>query len=497
MRADGDRRAFLAGAAGVATAAAAVAWGYRVSPASRPRPSGRERILVVGGGLSGLVAAQGLVARGHDVTVLEAKQRAGGRILTVRAPWRDGLFVEAGATHVVGEPDLLALFAEMGVALEKRPSTPGLAPLARVRYFHRQRVVMPAGAGATESDAFTPEERALGFEGRMKKYLAPATRFDPTLPLPRELAALDRTTGGDYLRWQQASPGFVAHVDAMLGLGDDGIEGMSALGLLQMWAAIRREMRFGPSLRVVGGSDRLPAAIAARLGGRLICGAAVRSVQQDAGGVTVSFERAGVRDTWHGDRAICALPPGPLAAVEFHPALSPAKARALRELGMENVTRVWLQADERFWIQRGHAGRAETDLAIGPVRDETDGMSGTAGILGAYVTRGEARRLAAMDDGARAGTVLDQIELVHPGMRAHCTATASHCWQSDPFQRGAYAYFKPGQLFGLVPHLASPEGRVHFAGDHASYRPGFMHGALTAARRVVAEIADITAGVRE
>jgi monoamine oxidase len=59
---------------------------------------------------------------------------------------------------------------------------------------------------------------------------------------------------------------------------------------------------------------------------------------------------------------------------------------------------------------------------------------------------------------------------------------------TDPFQRGAYSFFKPGQLIGLAPHLATREGRLRFAGDHTSHRPGFMHGALASARRVADEI---------
>jgi monoamine oxidase len=123
------------------------------------------------------------------------------------------------------------------------------------------------------------------------------------------------------------------------------------------------------------------------------------------------------------------------------------------------------------------------------VRDETDGLPGTAGILGVYATRAGSRRLASLSDSDRVAALLGDVERVHPGMRAHFVAGASTCWDSNPFQRGAYAYFKPGQLTRVAPHLARAEGRVHFAGDHTSHRPGFMHGALASAHRVLAEIA--------
>jgi len=74
------------------------------------------------------------------------------------------------------------------------------------------------------------------------------------------------------------------------------------------------------------------------------------------------------------------------------------------------------------------------------------------------------------------------------GYQAPTQDGASKCWDEDPFARGVYAYFKPGQIMELGPAIASGEGRVHFAGDHTSCRPGFMHGAVSSARRVVREI---------
>src|SRR5215216_3711146 len=79
--------------------AAAVACAHR----ARDTPRGaRQRVVIVGGGLSGLAAAHGLVKLGHQVRVLEADDRIGGRILTLRKPFTDGLFVDAGAKQVVG-----------------------------------------------------------------------------------------------------------------------------------------------------------------------------------------------------------------------------------------------------------------------------------------------------------------------------------------------------------------------------------------------------------
>jgi monoamine oxidase len=417
--------------------------------------------------------------------VLEAKERPGGRILTVRAPWREGLFVEAGATHVVGDPALLALCAAMGVTIEKRPPPRGLG---RVSLVGGKRTVTPAGAPLPPDHPLRADEQALAPEQRMAKYFVEAGTFDPTVPFPAALLPLDAMGGAELLRRRGASPGFLAEIDGMLGLGETGIEGMSALAMVHQWAEIRREIALGAPGRIAGGSDRLPSAIAARLGDRLITAAPVTRIEQDSQGVRVAFRRRGVEASLQADRVLVAISAPILADLPIVPPLSPEKRAALRELKMENVTRVWLEADQRFWTARGENGRARTDLPTGPVRDETEGMSGTAGILGVYATRAGARSLAALSDADRVGAVLADVDRVHPGFRAHFVAGASHCWETDPYQRGAYAYFQPGQLTRIAPHLGRAEGRLHFAGDHTSHRPGFMHGALASAERAVAEI---------
>jgi monoamine oxidase len=185
---------------------------------------------------------------------------------------------------------------------------------------------------------------------------------------------------------------------------------------------------------------------------------------------------------------VFAIPPTLLRAMPVTPAFSSEKQRALNELELESVTRIWLETDRRFWLERGESGRVETDLALGALRDESEGYPGAAGMLGIYATRAEARRLAGLCESERIQAALAHAELAHPGTRRHFVVGASKSWDDDPFQRGAYAYFKPGQIRALGPHLGRAEGRCHFCGDHTSQRPGFLHGALASAWRVVAEL---------
>lgn len=101
-----------------------------------------------------------------------------------------------------------------------------------------------------------------------------------------------------------------------------------------------------------------------------------------------------------------------------------------------------------------------------------------------------ANKLAAMTAGERLSFTVSQIEMVHPAIRAYLEGGSSVCWDNQQWSRGAYAWFRPGEMSSLLRHIASPEGRIHFAGDHTSPAPGWMNGALQSGNRVAREVAD-------
>src|SRR5262249_12684908 len=105
------RREFLTTAA-LATAALSL----RPTLALREQSERRgpaKKVIVVGGGLAGLSAAYELTQSGHNVTVLEAQLRPGGRVLTLRAPFSDGLYAEVGAMHIPETHDLTLRYAQL------------------------------------------------------------------------------------------------------------------------------------------------------------------------------------------------------------------------------------------------------------------------------------------------------------------------------------------------------------------------------------------------
>lgn len=496
MRGSFNRRHFL-----VATAAAFVQSACGSAPNStHPQkldPDVARKVVIVGAGLSGLVIALDLLEHGFDPIVLEAAQRPGGRIHTLDA-YRPHFHIEAGATFVVNDPDLMKLLNTHDIKLA--PRKPRNKGLSRVVLRGAERQVIPPGGEIPDPYGLTPEELAGGPFGPVDKYFPDLAGIDPTAPLPKSLLVYDGLSAAEYLRKRGASAGYMASLRDTF-VPNVPLEQTSALFLMRELADIQREMGFEPLLgdRILGGSDVLPKTLAKKLGNRVIYQSQVRRIDQTGPVVrvmysrndrTASFGRNDSVETISAGRVVSTLPSTVLRDITFFPALSGGKQRALEELRMVNVTRVWLGTIKRFWEEKNEAGDVENDGPMGKIRHETAQQDGEFGVLGVYTTGAEARRLAKRNELERIADMLALAERAHPGFEKHFTAGKSWCWDEDPLQKGAYAEFSPGQITSLVPELARVEGRLHFAGDQLSHRPGFMHGALASARRVVKEIVE-------
>src|SRR5215813_12328651 len=127
------------------------------------RKGAAKKVIIVGAGLAGLSAAYELTRAGHDVTVLEAQTRAGGRVFTLRAPFSDNLYAEAGAMFIPDTHDLtLHYVKEFELPLEPRV-TPNLS------YVRGKRFVSSEGLRQEPLFNLTPEEQKLGLGGLWEK----------------------------------------------------------------------------------------------------------------------------------------------------------------------------------------------------------------------------------------------------------------------------------------------------------------------------------------
>ena len=452
------------------------------------RAAPAKKVIVIGAGLAGLAAAYELTQAGHDVTILEARTRPGGRVHTLREPFSDGLYAEAGALYIPDFHDFTMKYARLfNLSLDTiQPRN-----MASFYYVRGKRIRPAQDRNVDWPLDLTPEEKKLGQIGMMQKYLGPVLKDIGNASAsdwpPPSLKKFDQMTFSELLRAQGASADAIAVMRLnYLDLFGDGFDSVSSLLLLRDMALQGAE---GKVYAVKGGNDLLPKAFAAQLSDKIRYGAPVVKIQHDQQGVRVVFLHAGTPETMEASHLVCAIPFSVLRHVEISPGFSAEKRRAIEQLPYTSVSRVYLQSRKRFWVDQGLENSAYTDLPIMAVIDSTFTQPGTRGILHSYMAGPQARRVTGMKESERIGFTLGYMEQVYPGIRENFETGVSKCWDEDEWARGDYAWFKPGQMNSLMPHIARAEGRVHFAGEHASAWPGWMQGALESGNRAAREIA--------
>ncbi len=473
----------------------AVAYGFRFLPPDWERPPlprrrldiRSQRVLIVGAGLAGLAAARELTRAGHQVTVLEARTRPGGRVHTLREPFAEGLYAEAGAMFA-GGPHLSRYSEELGIEFVP-PAVEGDF-LFHVR--GRRIPVRHDGPEVPWPLELTAEERAAGVRGLWARYVRSALDeigdpYGEGWP-PESIRGYDDLSFAEFLRARGASPGAVELIRLnVIDLYGQGIETVSALAYLRDWAAFRLHAS-GSGGVVDGGTDRIPEALARDLGQRIRYGTAVVRIAQDAEGVRVAVRRAGRTESLNADRLVCAIPFPVLRGLEISPPFPADKRRAIETLPYSTITRVYVQVGRRFWEDEGLSGEAYGDLPVPRLLIHPMARSTPRAVLEAHTGKETGTRLAALGEAERLEFALDHLETYHPALREHAEGGTSYSWPRDPWARGGYSSFAPGQVFELLPTITRPEGRIHFAGEHTSRLSASMEAAVESGIRAAAEV---------
>jgi len=495
------RRAFLQRAALSLPAAAVLprlaAAAEPPAPAAHPDPEPPPppaahplKVIVVGGGLAGLSAAHELVSWGHDVTVLEAQTRPGGRVLTLRTPFSDGLYVDAGAVDFSeGYRHLLHYLKVFNL----NPAELKRGKLAPVLHLRGKRYVAKPNILAELPYAITAEEKKLGIGGMLQKYLlGPAKELgDPTEPgwdITR-FKAMDGVTLADFMKSRGASDEAVELLSQIVGVGYGWRDGCALHRLASDFALF--SLGGGKQLLIEGGSDGLPRAMAKSLRDRIYYGAPVSKIVQEGNQVHAVFRQGGSEQTLTADRLICTAPCPALRKVEWTPALPSRQRQIIDTLEYAQVTRIFVQARRRFWADVGEDGNSSTDLPVKlvseqPLRRPDD--IGPRSILESHIRGPEAGPVSALDFDRQIAFAVENFEKLHPGFSHYAEGGAVKSWHTDPWAGGGYAWWKPGQLTEWMPELAKPHGRVHFAGEHTSPLGRTMEGALISGNRAAREV---------
>ncbi|HEY6125831.1 MAG TPA: FAD-dependent oxidoreductase [Steroidobacteraceae bacterium] len=475
-----------AAAAGLLPATAARAAEARREPVTLA-PGKPKTVLVIGAGIAGLVAAYELRKLGHQVTVLEAQRRPGGRVYTLRDPFSDGLYVEVGAARIPDNHDLTLRY----VREFNLPMTPFYPATGSRMYSIGGKRIRADGSGewmAGEAPLdLKPDEKKLGQWALLEKYVggALAELGDPYKIDYASAAArkFDSVTTAQYLRQQGASEAANDLMSWPWATAKD-----DRYSFLWTLREIAYESQEKTRTKIVGGNDKLPRAFADTMKESIHYGSPVVRIEQDDRRVRAIVRRAGGTETFEADRLLCTVPFPALRDVDIAPALSAAKRRVINELAYDTIVRATLQSRTRYWEKDGFNGFGHSDTPQ-QIWHFTHDQPGPRGLLVSFICGATGGRVGDMEPEARERFLVAEMERAHPGLTDHYEGAFVHVWHKHPWAKGALALPSPGQMTGMCVGAEKPEGRIHFAGEHLSHFSGWIQGALESGLRAVRELA--------
>jgi monoamine oxidase len=441
-------------------------------------------IVIVGAGFAGLTAARQLLATGHDVTVVEARDRVGGRTHTVEL---HGTAVDLGGQWIgPGQDRIAALAAEFGVTTWPQPTAGD------------DVVCSPDGTTRVADLALALGDADLvGYLGLVAAFEAICDTVD--CDAPWATADADRLDAMTLAAWMDAhNPS-----DTVRNLFDVGVQAVFAAPSAHMsllhaafytaaaggWSRLTDTEGGAQQDRITGGLQPLAelvtdAVVAA--GGRVHLGQPVRAIVDHGHAVTVRTDTT----AYDADRVVVAIPPTLAGRITYDPALPAVRDQLTQRIPQGSVVKFHVFYDRPWWRDQGLSGVVmDPHGAVGVTFDGTP-PAGRPGIITGFLEGNHAVAGSRHGQQWRRDTV---VAALVGGLGPDAGEPLEYVdldWSDEPYTRGCYgAHLPPGAWTQWGDALRTPVGRIHWAGtETAGVWAGYIDGAIGSGQRVAGEI---------
>jgi monoamine oxidase len=400
------------------------------------------RVVVAGAGFAGLIAADRISSAGHKVIVLEARDRVGGRVWSQELIAGDPrTIIERGAEFVLDGYDVMrSVLDELGLTLAD----------ATMSYYQRE---------SRDGDPATTDEVA-----QCAAAIAGAAARAPASTSVADVAA----------QWDGSRAALAALLSRIAVTNGIRTDLLSAAAIDDVTTGFAPR----PCWRVAGGNQQLAARLAGRLGPAVRLNSPVRSVEHRAAGVLVVADTGAIS----ADAIIVAVPMAVLRCLPFTPPLPGRLLAAWRRAGLAHNAKLHMPLVE-----------PTAASAVQAVRDRfwtwtaTDGSGEVQPVLHAFAGTQEGLEALAVRDGP--ATWARRAAALRPELTLDLDRAVLTTWNDDPWAGESYSAHTVDMATGDDELIASPAGRVHFAGEHtAGPQAGLMEGALRSGIRAAGEV---------
>ena len=463
-----------------------------------------KRVVILGAGLAGMTCAYELNKLGYHCTILEARERAGGRCWSIRnnsthietdrlqqtARFDDGLYFNAGPSRIPHHHQLTLHYCkELGVPIQVYNNVnegayyfaEGKGPLSnkkvRAREIHNDVRGYMAELLAKSIDHSSLEAPLTKEDGeKIIEYLMAegGLDVDKLYKASSRRGFIESPGAGD-------QPGKTADAYKLADILQSGLMDPDFYNVAEYTYELQMTM-----FQAVGGMDQIALALQKQVAPVLKLGSEVTDITNMPDGVKVNYKDKTGSHSLDADFCICTLPLPVLSNVNTN--FSGEVSRAIDYISYIQTGKIGLQFKRRFWEEdeQIYGGITHTNNELTQLfYPSYDYLSKKGILIGYYNFNDKALRTGELSFADREKLALQKGRLIHPQYDTEFESSFSVSWHKTKYNLGGWAVYTNETRKTQYPVLLKPDKQVYFAGEHLTYLNAWMAGAFESARSVV------------